>query len=127
METAWYALSSDGLLSPLVLLVPSLLLMAFWNVRVLSTRGFYVAEYAMMLGYAVHVDYVVFIGGLQDAAGPLDTSMPWFVRVLCYAAVLALTTYAGAGMARRTDWKHKMDLPRGLPYLKERWRERKRK
>ncbi|MDP2400762.1 MAG: hypothetical protein Q8M66_02175 [Actinomycetota bacterium] len=123
----WYTLYHHGFITPLVILIGGLALMTLWELRIVSTRTFYALSYLMLVGYAIHVDYVMFIAGLKGIVGPLHSAVPWLLRVVGYAAVLALTTYVGAGMARRTDWKGKLDLPRGLPYLKERWRERKEK
>lgn len=118
----WYTLYFHGLLGPMVMVVPLFLLIVLWHLRVVSTRTYYVCTFTVQLAYWIHVDYRVFVTGLQGLTVPLSYQIPTSMRVLAYAIVLSVATYLGVLWAKRTYPSEKWNLTRGLPYLKEHWR-----
>lgn len=129
MSTAafeWYTLYFHGALTPLALLIVGLVLMGLWELRVISNRTFYLLAFVASLGYWIHIDHIVFTKGLEGYAEPLSASVPLLIRLTGYAVINAVAMLGGSQMAAQSVHAYKLDLPRGLPYLRQRWAQRRK-
>jgi len=128
MSTAafeWHTLYFHGALTPMALFIVCLVLIGLWELRVISNRTFYVLTFIVLLGYWIHIDHIFFTKGLEGYAEPLSTSVPLLARLTGYAVINAIATIGGSRMAAQSIHAYKLDLPRGLPYLRQRWAQRR--
>lgn len=126
----WYELCWDGLINPMVFILPILAMGLMWEFRILSNRTYVLLGSLLGLAMVLHMDYVFFISGLTSNPIPPGAGggwAPWPIRMLVYAAAQGFLTWGAWGWVRTVDGADKLALSRGLPYLKERWRERKEK
>jgi hypothetical protein len=127
MVYKWYYPVWNGMLSPVIFLVAGAVVGVLWQVRVLSNRGWALAAWLLVTSYVAHMDYMFTVSGFQGVFLPDNDWITWLARVPIYAAVAAFLTWGAWGWLKLRVGQAAVDLPRGLPYLKERWRERKEK
>jgi hypothetical protein len=125
MDYRWYDPTWGDLVSPVVPVVVMLVIGVLWEVRVLSNRAYLGLTYASMLGYLAHFDHVVYTSG-WDSLPPIKGWAPLPIRYVAYAAAWAYLLWAAWGWMQFKEGKDEMERLRGMQYLRERLRRRKR-
>lgn len=113
-------------MNPIVLFVALAVIGALWGLRALSSRCTLGVAFSAVLAWVVHLDYLMFVVG-SDTLPPLDGWAPWPVRLLVYVVACAFLLWGAWGWLKVKSGKEMFEMTRGLPYLRERWRERKQR
>lgn len=123
----WYQVGLDGMVNPLVFMLAGGIIGLLWGWRVLSTRSMLLGVWSVLLTMCVHGDYMFNVSGFRGLFQPVSDLTDVLVRAPLYGAVSAFMLWGGWGWIKLKVGPEKLALSRGLPYLKERWRERKEK